>query len=97
MEIDYPEDGLNRVTTAFRLILTIPIAVILVLGKYPRWWFDWNLELSRFEGRLFTYLALLRDEYPSTDDQDLSNIKDVMLHSLDDTTDSPTRAGPAAA
>ena len=43
--------------------------MILVRGKYPRWWFDWNLELSRFEGRLFAYLALLRDEHPSTDDQ----------------------------
>ena len=31
LEIDYPEDGLNRVTTAFRLILTIPIAVIAAL------------------------------------------------------------------
>lgn len=109
LEIDYPEDGLNRVTTAFRLILTIPIAVIaallttsatdgtvegvdpwlagwafvlttggylvvpvllmiLVRGKYPRWWFDWNLELTRFEGRIYAYLALLRDEYPSTDE-----------------------------
>ena len=45
------------------------LLMILVRGKYPRWWFDWNLELSRFEGRLFAYLALLRDEYPSTDDQ----------------------------
>ena len=31
LEIDYPEDGLSRVTTAFRLILTILIAVIAAL------------------------------------------------------------------
>lgn len=110
LEIDYPEDGLDRVTTAFRLVLAIPIAVvagllttsaidwtaedvsagleawaglfaaggfvflptllmILFRRKYPRWWFDWNQELMRFSVRVSAYLALLRDEYPSTDEQ----------------------------
>jgi hypothetical protein len=35
--------------------------------KYPRWWFDWNLALTGFGIRVWSYLALLRDEYPSTD------------------------------
>lgn len=43
-------------------------ALMLVFRqKYPRWWFDWNLALARFAARVGAYLALLRDEYPSTD------------------------------
>ena len=43
--------------------------MILFRRKYPRWWFDWNRELMRFSVRVSAYLALLRDEYPSTDKQ----------------------------
>jgi hypothetical protein len=43
--------------------------MLLFRGKYPRWWFDWNLELTRFGTRVWAYLALLRDEYPSTDEE----------------------------
>ena len=101
LDIDYPEEGLDRVRTLFRIILLIPILVVaaLVTGaivnsdtgdwmwlsgggilflptllmllfrrKYPRWWFDWHLELSRFSTRVWTYVLLLRDEYPSTDE-----------------------------
>ena len=103
--VDYPDRDLNRLTTAFRLIWTIPIAIVLAtlsgehaagyeygqywhfgaalggglfLGpllmilfrqKYPRWWFDWNLELTRFSSRVTVYAALLDDRYPSTDEQ----------------------------
>lgn len=34
--------------------------------RYPRWWFDFARELTRFEARVGTYLALLTDQYPST-------------------------------
>src|SRR4051794_32486284 len=44
-----------------------PLLMILFRQKYPRWWFDWNLELTRFENRVGAYLALLDDHYPSTD------------------------------
>jgi hypothetical protein len=37
--------------------------------KYPGWWFDWNVALTAFGLRVMAYLALLRDEYPSTDDE----------------------------
>ena len=37
--------------------------------KYPRWWFDWNRELTRFSARVIVYAALLDDRYPSTDQQ----------------------------
>lgn len=99
--VDYPDRALNRLTTAFRIIVIIPIAIVLgavsgggwhwssgewagagagglmVLGpllmilfrqKYPRWWFDWNVELQRFGNRVGIYLLLMDDRYPSTDD-----------------------------
>ena len=51
-------------------LLFLPTALMLVFRrKYPRWWFDWNLELTRFTYRCLAYLALLRDEYPSTDEE----------------------------
>ena len=46
-----------------------PLLMILFRQKYPRWWFDWNLELQRFSNRVLIYLALMDDRYPSTDDQ----------------------------
>jgi len=45
-----------------------PLLMILFKRKYPRWWFDWNLELQRFTNRVVVYLALMDDQYPSTDD-----------------------------
>jgi hypothetical protein len=102
--VDYPDRELNRLTTAFRLIVAIPILIVAAtLGgeganygnqhywawgggaggllflapllmivfrqKYPRWWFDWNLELLRLENRIAAYLALMDDRYPSTDER----------------------------
>ena len=46
-----------------------PMLMILFRLKYPRWWFDWNLELLRFVTRVEAYLMLLRDDYPSTDER----------------------------
>jgi hypothetical protein len=44
-----------------------PLLMILFRQKYPRWWFDWNLELQRFGNRVGVYLALMDDRYPATD------------------------------
>ena len=44
-----------------------PLLLIMFRQKYPRWWFDWNLELQRFGNRVVAYLALLDDRYPATD------------------------------
>ena len=44
------------------------LLLILFRQKYPRWWFDWNLELMRFSARVGVYLALMEDRYPSTDE-----------------------------
>jgi hypothetical protein len=103
--VEYPDRELNRLTTAFRLIVAIPILIvagsiggheeafgagrhagtigaglggllflapllmIVFRQKYPRWWFDWNLELLRFSNRIGVYLALMDDRYPSTDER----------------------------
>lgn len=102
--VEYPDRELDRVSTAFRIVFAIPIAIVLtaVSGdsgswgsgngewiaagaggvlffptllmivfrqKYPRWWYDWNLELLRFQNRVGVYVGLLDDRYPSTDEQ----------------------------
>src|SRR5687767_12645670 len=36
-----------------------PLLMILFRQKYPRWWFDWNLELTRFSNRVGIYMALM--------------------------------------
>jgi hypothetical protein len=46
-----------------------PLLMIVFRQKYPRWWFDWNLELLRFSNRVIIYLALMDDRYPATDEQ----------------------------
>ena len=95
-DVDYPDRPLNRLTTAFRVFLAIPVLVVLAIlsgpgphialagvslvfaptvllllfrQKYPRWWFNFAIELLRFETRVTSYLFLLRDEYPSSDEE----------------------------
>jgi hypothetical protein len=51
-------------------LLFLPALLMVVFReKYPRWWFDWNLELLRFTNRVGVYFALMDDRYPSTDEQ----------------------------
>ena len=59
--------GSFMLTTGGALFLP-PLLMILFRQKYPRWWFDWNLELMRFSNRIAVYLALMDDRYPSTDE-----------------------------
>jgi Domain of unknown function (DUF4389) len=49
------------------LLFLGPLLMILFRRKYPRWWFDWNLELQRFTNRVLVYILLMDDRYPSTD------------------------------
>ena len=85
LEIDYDDSSRNRLTVFFRGITVIPILLIvsglkaislfpiilmvLFRQKYPRWWFDFNLEATKFSTRAGAYLLLLTDEYPSTDEE----------------------------
>jgi Domain of unknown function (DUF4389) len=51
-------------------ILVIPVLLMLLFRKkYPRWWYDWNLQLTRFTNRIAVYFALMDDRYPSTDEE----------------------------
>lgn len=51
-------------------LLFVPTLLMIVFRqKYPRWWFDWNLELLRFTNRAGIYLALMDDRYPSVDEE----------------------------
>jgi hypothetical protein len=51
------------------LLFIPPLLMIVFRQKYPRWWFDWNLQFARFGDRVGAYLALMDDRYPSTDEQ----------------------------
>jgi len=51
------------------LLFLPPLLMILFREKYPRWWFDWNLQLLRFASRVTAYFALMDDTYPSTDEE----------------------------
>lgn len=54
-------------TIGFLFVPTL--LMILFRKKYPKWWFDWNLSLTKFAFRVLSYIMLLRDEYPSTDEE----------------------------
>jgi len=57
-----------RILLASGTFLFFPtLLMILFRRKYPRWWFDWNVAVTRFAGRVGAYAALLTDEYPSTE------------------------------
>ncbi len=90
LSVDYPDGGLNRLSTFFRFLMVIPIIIvqaflatlsfpaslmIMFRRKYPRWWFDYSLELARFTTRISAYLYLLRDEYPSTDEEQAVHVE----------------------
>jgi hypothetical protein len=45
------------------------LVMVLFRQKYPRWWFDWNLQLTRFSTRVGSYFLLMNDVYPSTDEE----------------------------
>jgi hypothetical protein len=56
------------VGTAGGAVILPVVLMLLFRRKYPRWWFDWNLELARFGNRVVVYGLLMDDTYPSTDD-----------------------------
>jgi hypothetical protein len=67
-EWSYPNGTTATAAGAGGVLFFGPLLMILFRQKYPRWWFDWNLELQRFATRVSVYLALMDDRYPSTDD-----------------------------
>jgi hypothetical protein len=61
------DQGTEAAAAAGGLLFFGPLLMILFRQKYPRWWFDFNLQLTRFSTRVSSYLALMSDRYPSTD------------------------------
>jgi len=57
------------------ILFMATLLMILFRQKYPRWWFDWNLALTKFSSRVATYLGLLTDVYPSTDEEQTVHIE----------------------
>jgi hypothetical protein len=45
------------------------LLMILFRQRYPRWWFDFAREFTRFAARVSAYFVLLTDRYPSTVDE----------------------------
>ncbi len=66
-------ETLSQVTTSGAGIsggLFIATMLMIVFRqRYPRWWFDFARELTRFSARVGAYLGLLTDRYPSTEDE----------------------------
>jgi hypothetical protein len=50
------------------ILFFAPLLMIVFRQRYPRWWFDWNLNLARFSTRVTAFMALMDDRYPSTED-----------------------------
>lgn len=63
------ENGKEAAAAAGGLLFFGPLLMILFRQKYPRWWFDFNLQLTRFSTRVASYLALMSDRFPSTDEE----------------------------
>lgn len=66
------EAGKNVVQSGydFTVGLSIVTALMIIFRQvYPRWWFNFALELTRLSARVGAYLFLLTDRYPSTIDQ----------------------------
>jgi hypothetical protein len=68
-------EGRDAVYYGIGFVFAPTILMILFRQKYPRWWFDWNLNLAKFGARVWTYVLFLRDEYPSTDEEQAVHIE----------------------
>ena len=71
---DKSKDYFEFTGAAGGLLFFAPLLLILFRQKYPRWWFDWNLNLFRFQNRVFAYVFLMDDRYPSTDEDQAVHI-----------------------
>ena len=61
--------------SAAGLVFLPLVLMILFRQKYPKWWFDWNLALTKFSTRVIAYIDLLTDIYPSTDEEQAVHIE----------------------
>ena len=66
---DVGDTTVTTTTAGIGLLFLPTLLMILFRQKYPRWWFDWNLNFQRFSNRIGVYVALMNDRYPSTDEE----------------------------
>ncbi|MFI5025479.1 MAG: DUF4389 domain-containing protein [Solirubrobacterales bacterium] len=66
---DVGDTTVTITTAGIGLLFLPPLLMILFRQKYPRWWFDWNLNFQSFSNRIGVYFALMDDRYPSTDEE----------------------------
>ena len=51
-------------------MIFLPLVLMLLFRrKYPKWWYDWNLNFTAFMYRVDAFIYLLTDVYPSTDEE----------------------------
>jgi hypothetical protein len=73
---EQPENSRLAYETARSALIFLPVVLLILFRqKYPRWWYDWNMGFTRFYSRVAAYLALLRDEYPSVDEEQFVHIE----------------------
>ena len=63
------ESGKTVTTTTGGIVSGLFVATLLMIlfrRRYPRWWFDFARELTRFAARICAYVVLVTEEYPST-------------------------------
>jgi hypothetical protein len=65
----YRNGGGGAAAASGGFVFAATLLLILFRQKYPRWWFDWNVELLRFTNRVSIFLALMDDRYPATDEE----------------------------
>ncbi|RPJ60193.1 MAG: DUF4389 domain-containing protein [Dehalococcoidia bacterium] len=63
------KEGMGNWVAGVGLVVLPLVLMILFRRKYPKWWYDWNLELTRFMYRVRVYGSLMTDVYPSTDEE----------------------------
>jgi hypothetical protein len=68
------KDGANTAAGLGLVVLPL-VLMILFRKKYPRWWYDWNLSFASFMYRIYAYVYLLTDVYPSTDEEQLVHVE----------------------
>ncbi|MFC1967175.1 DUF4389 domain-containing protein [Chloroflexota bacterium] len=72
---DKASGGLEIMLSSGGIVFLSLVLMILFRKKYPKWWYDWNLALSKFSLRVSSYFLLLRDEYPSTDEEQAVHVE----------------------
>ena len=65
----------NAASLAGGFVFLPTLLLLLFRHRYPRWWFDFNVQLLAFVNRVSMYLLLLRDEYPSTEDRQALDLR----------------------